>query len=230
MSIRRLAAAGAGLVLTLATLQSQSGAPQKPDYPIQPVPFTAVHLTDVFWAPRIEINRTASIPVGVRAVRAHRTGQAVRARGAVLRGEAHDDKRPPGYPVRRNRSLQSDRGRGVLAERHARSEARCLRRRPDREDRRGAGARRLHLHDAHDRSEEPAPVGRARALGPRARRQPRALRSRPPVRGRGRASSRHRQAHAARRRDQGRRPARRDVRSRQANDVARATRSPRWRS
>ena len=34
----------------------------KPDYPIKPVPFTAVHLTDDFWAPRIEINRTASIP------------------------------------------------------------------------------------------------------------------------------------------------------------------------
>ena len=27
------------------------------DYPFQPVPFTAVKLTDEFWAPRIEINR-----------------------------------------------------------------------------------------------------------------------------------------------------------------------------
>ncbi len=32
------------------------------DYPIKPVPFTAVHLNDVFWAPRIEINRTVTIP------------------------------------------------------------------------------------------------------------------------------------------------------------------------
>ena len=32
------------------------------DYPIKPVPFTAVHLSDVFWAPRIEINRTVTIP------------------------------------------------------------------------------------------------------------------------------------------------------------------------
>ena len=41
---------------------SQSVASQKPDYPIKPVPFTAVHLRDVFWAPRIEINHTVSIP------------------------------------------------------------------------------------------------------------------------------------------------------------------------
>ena len=32
------------------------------DYPIKPVPFTAVHLDDQFWAPRIETNRTVSIP------------------------------------------------------------------------------------------------------------------------------------------------------------------------
>jgi len=29
---------------------------------IRPVPFTAVHLDDVFWAPRIETNRTVTIP------------------------------------------------------------------------------------------------------------------------------------------------------------------------
>ncbi|WP_163713711.1 glycoside hydrolase family 127 protein [Mangrovibacterium lignilyticum] len=30
--------------------------------PLTPVPFTAVHLTDAFWAPKIETNRTVSIP------------------------------------------------------------------------------------------------------------------------------------------------------------------------
>lgn len=35
---------------------------QKKDYPIQTVPFTAVKLTDNFWLPRIEINRTVTIP------------------------------------------------------------------------------------------------------------------------------------------------------------------------
>jgi hypothetical protein len=34
----------------------------KPDYPAAPVPFTAVHLTDAFWAPRLETNRVVTIP------------------------------------------------------------------------------------------------------------------------------------------------------------------------
>ena len=32
------------------------------DYPFKPVPFTSVHLTDSFWAPKIKINRTVTIP------------------------------------------------------------------------------------------------------------------------------------------------------------------------
>ncbi len=32
------------------------------DYPVQPVPFTAVRLADSFWAPRIETNRQITIP------------------------------------------------------------------------------------------------------------------------------------------------------------------------
>jgi DUF1680 family protein len=34
----------------------------KADYPAAPVPFTGVHLTDAFWAPRLETNRTVTIP------------------------------------------------------------------------------------------------------------------------------------------------------------------------
>ena len=33
------------------------------DYPIQPVPFTAVKLTDNFWAPRIKKNASVTIPI-----------------------------------------------------------------------------------------------------------------------------------------------------------------------
>jgi len=36
------------------------------DYPIRPVPFTAVRLTDAFWAPRLETNRTISVPYALR--------------------------------------------------------------------------------------------------------------------------------------------------------------------
>lgn len=82
----------------LTVAQSQSGAPARPDYPIKPVPFTAVHLTDEFWAPRIEVNRTASIPSAF--AQCELTGRVAlfdRA-AAVLRGEANVDKRPPGYP------------------------------------------------------------------------------------------------------------------------------------
>ncbi|MGZ5556022.1 MAG: glycoside hydrolase family 127 protein, partial [Candidatus Aminicenantales bacterium] len=36
------------------------------DYPIRPVPFTQVELTDSFWAPRLETNRTVSVPYALR--------------------------------------------------------------------------------------------------------------------------------------------------------------------
>ena len=32
------------------------------EYPVTPVPFTAVQITDAFWRPRIETNRTVTIP------------------------------------------------------------------------------------------------------------------------------------------------------------------------
>jgi len=48
-----LAAAGGGL---------SAGQADTSDYPIAPVPFTAVKITDGFWAPRIETNRVVTIP------------------------------------------------------------------------------------------------------------------------------------------------------------------------
>ena len=88
-----IAVASVTLALGLSA-QSQS----RPDYPIKPVAFTAVHLTDDFWAPRIEINRTSSIPSAFE--QCELTGRVAlfdRA-AAVLRGDATVDKRPPGYP------------------------------------------------------------------------------------------------------------------------------------
>jgi DUF1680 family protein len=41
---------------------SASPARASGDYPIQPVPFTDVHLSDSFWAKRIEVNRRITIP------------------------------------------------------------------------------------------------------------------------------------------------------------------------
>jgi uncharacterized protein len=68
------------------------------DYPIKPVPFTAVHVDDQFWAPRIEINRTVSIPTAFdHCERTGRVENFVRAAEAI-RGDNLTDKHPPGYP------------------------------------------------------------------------------------------------------------------------------------
>jgi len=69
------------------------------DYPIRPVPFTAVHLTDVFWAPRIETNRKVTIPYAFQ--KCEETGRVANFVHAAeaLRGQlpARDRKIPP-YP------------------------------------------------------------------------------------------------------------------------------------
>ncbi|HEX9186103.1 MAG TPA: beta-L-arabinofuranosidase domain-containing protein, partial [Vicinamibacteria bacterium] len=53
-----LGVALAGLTLAAA---SASGAPPAADYPIRPVPFTAVSFEDAFWAPRLETNRKVTV-------------------------------------------------------------------------------------------------------------------------------------------------------------------------
>jgi DUF1680 family protein len=98
MSTRMLVAVVALSGLGLTVAQSQSGAPTKPDYPIKPVNFTAVHLNDEFWAPRIEINRTSSIPSAFEQCELTGRVKLFERAAAVLRGETNVDKRPPGYP------------------------------------------------------------------------------------------------------------------------------------
>jgi DUF1680 family protein len=98
-SFRRALAAG---VAVFAIASPPIGWGQTPtparDYPVQPVPFTAVKLTDSFWAPRIEVNRTATIPVAFeQCERTNRVDLFVRA-AQVLRGEEPAHRNPPGYP------------------------------------------------------------------------------------------------------------------------------------
>jgi DUF1680 family protein len=55
--------------LPLAGCQGRSAGPSGSaalDYPIRPVPFTQVKLADAFWAPRLETNRTVSVPYALR--------------------------------------------------------------------------------------------------------------------------------------------------------------------
>jgi uncharacterized protein len=47
----------------MSLLFAFSSAAQTTDYPYQGIPFNQVKLTDSFWTPRVEINRTATIPV-----------------------------------------------------------------------------------------------------------------------------------------------------------------------
>jgi DUF1680 family protein len=88
-----------GILLLSAALGSEApNQAQKPDYPFQPVAFTSVHLNDLFWAPRIEINRTTTIPVAFeQCERTDRVYHFERAAKA-LRGEPLEDRKPPGYP------------------------------------------------------------------------------------------------------------------------------------
>jgi uncharacterized protein len=91
-----LAACGA-----LATVHAGGAAPPAApahDYPVRPVPFTAVHVTDAFWAPRLEINRTVTIPFALG--KNEETGRVNNFRRAaeVLEGHPPADRRPPGYP------------------------------------------------------------------------------------------------------------------------------------
>ena len=68
------------------------------DYPFQPVSFTAVHLTDTFWAPRLETNRLTTIPYAfAKCEESGRMYNFERA-AAVLRGEGIADRKPPGFP------------------------------------------------------------------------------------------------------------------------------------
>lgn len=50
----------AGVLLAIAATGCERGGAG--DYPVQPVPFTQVRFEDGFWAPRLETNRTVTIP------------------------------------------------------------------------------------------------------------------------------------------------------------------------
>jgi DUF1680 family protein len=90
-----LAVAVVSLVGTAAQSRNTSA---KADYPVQPVPFTRVHLNDVFWAPRIETNRTASIPAAFEQCELTGRVNLFERAARALRGEPLENRRAPGYP------------------------------------------------------------------------------------------------------------------------------------
>lgn len=88
----------AGFALARQGAAAESGKPAH-DYPFKPVPFTAVHMNDVFWAPRIETNRKVTIPYAFKECEiTGRVANFVRAAEA-LRGQlGANDRKLPGYP------------------------------------------------------------------------------------------------------------------------------------
>jgi DUF1680 family protein len=79
-------------------VRNRGTASDAPDYPVKPVPFTAVHLTDEFWAPRIETNRRVSIPAAMHQLRISGRIDLFERAAAVLEGKELANKEPPGYP------------------------------------------------------------------------------------------------------------------------------------
>src|ERR1700749_3939669 len=77
------------LILTCCSLGAFA---QSKDYPIQPVPFTSVKLSDKFWSSRIETNRTVTIPASFE--RCESTG---RVKNFVMAAE-HQGKFCTVYP------------------------------------------------------------------------------------------------------------------------------------
>ncbi|WP_343746583.1 beta-L-arabinofuranosidase domain-containing protein [Chitinophaga sp.] len=67
---------------------TSAGGQLKQDYPIQPVPFTQVHVSDNFWAPKIKVNAEVSIPYTLEQCR--KTGRIDNFLRAA--GKLQDDK------------------------------------------------------------------------------------------------------------------------------------------
>src|SRR3984957_7051116 len=88
-----------GRIAAVMALTAHAGiVAEKHDYPFKPVPFTAVHLTDEFWAPRLETNRVTTIPYAFQKCEESGRMYNFERAAAVLRGENVADKKPPGYP------------------------------------------------------------------------------------------------------------------------------------
>ncbi len=86
------------LVVSIAARPQGLRAKADHDYPVQPVPFTAVHLTDVFWAPRIETNRRVTIPFAFEQCELTGRVDNFERAAKALRGEPLTNTKAPGYP------------------------------------------------------------------------------------------------------------------------------------
>ena len=85
-----------GLALAfLGTYTLSAAAPPSRDYPVKPVPFTAVRLNDLFWAPRIETNRAVTIPFAFQQCEKSGRMDNFERAAKALRGEELTNRRSP---------------------------------------------------------------------------------------------------------------------------------------
>lgn len=79
----------AGTLLTTCVIGISTA--QQADYPIQPVNFTHVHLTDNFWAPKIRVNADITIPYTLQQCRDHgRVDNFLEAAGILKKDKLTD--------------------------------------------------------------------------------------------------------------------------------------------
>ena len=153
------AAAVAALAFVLI-IPDRAAAQGPRDYPIAPVPFTAVRLTDAFWAPRIETNRTVTIPAIFR--KCEETGRIdnFAIAGGLIKGEYKGER------YNDTDVYKTIEGASYSLMVHPDPELDRDPRRRHRQDRRGPGAGRLSLHAADGKPRERSSRGRAPSDGP----------------------------------------------------------------
>ncbi len=74
-------------VVVLAVLGAAIGSEAKKDYPVQPVPFTDVQITDEFWSPRMETNRKVTIPYAFKKCKETGRIDNFAKAGGLMKGE-----------------------------------------------------------------------------------------------------------------------------------------------
>ena len=77
--------------IALLGMSACSNSYVKPDAPIKEVPFTQVHLNDNFWIPRIETNRTVSIPSAFKECEKNGRFDNFAIAGGLMKGEHRGD-------------------------------------------------------------------------------------------------------------------------------------------
>lgn len=89
--ISSMIAAGAVLAVAVASCDKPAEKYVTPDAPVKEVAFTQVHIDDSFWAPRIETNRTVSIPSAFRECEKNGRFDNFALAGGLIKSEHQGD-------------------------------------------------------------------------------------------------------------------------------------------